>query len=295
MAELLIGSSGWDYAHPIEEGGWIGPFYPTSHTARLQYYSQFFPTVEIDATFYDNTYSKMTKRTFYDMVKAVPSNFQFSISVPENITHIKRLDSRRHATVAFQNFLDKISPLKDANKLGAILLHLPSSFLVNEFRHIDGFLDKLPLGYDYAIEFHNLSWQMDGSWKMLRHYNVASVMRDSPDVQSQDLSNIPMTADHVLIRLRGRAKGSIHNYFYDEVQLRYWADKINQLRRDREAKILRIYFNNHYGAKAIANAIQLKELLGEKISEKEKKVVQKVSDAISRDKTEKQFLDFTEA
>jgi uncharacterized protein YecE (DUF72 family) len=295
MAELLIGSSGWDYAHPVEKGGWVGPFYPNSQTARLQFYSQFFPTVEIDATFCDSTYSKMTKRTFYDMVKAVPSNFQFSIRVPENITHIKRLDSRRHATVAFQNFLDKISPLKDANKIGAILLHIPSSFLVNEFKHIDGFLDKLPLGYDYAMEFHNLSCQIEGSWKMLRHYNVAAVMRDSPDVQPKDITNIPMTSDHVLIRLDGLVEGSKHNYFYNEEQLRSWADKINQLRRDRETKILRIYFNNHYGAKAIANAIQLKELLGEKISEEEKKTVQKITDAINRVKTEKQFLDSSEA
>ena len=56
------------------------------------------------------------------MVKATPNNFQFSVKVPENITHIKRLDSRRHATVAFQEFLDKISPLKDANKLGMLEL-----------------------------------------------------------------------------------------------------------------------------------------------------------------------------
>src|SRR5919202_7233 len=130
MSQLLIGCSGWNYGDPVEDGGWVGSFYPDSHTKRLRYYSEFFPTAELDAT-------------FYGMVKATPKNFQFSVKAPETVTHIKRLDSRRHATVTFQEFLDKISPLKDANKLGAILLQLPPSFTVNEFKQIEGFLDKL--------------------------------------------------------------------------------------------------------------------------------------------------------
>ncbi len=295
MAQPLIGCSGWDYKDSVEKGGWVGSFYPDSHTKRLQYYSQFFPTVEIEDTFCDNTYSRMTKRTFYDMVKAVANNFQFSVKVPENITHIKRLDSRRHATVAFQNFLDKISPLKDANKLGAISLQLPSSFTINEFKQIEGFLDKLPLGYDYAMGFYHSSWQIEESSSMLRHYNIAVVIMDSPDLQPKHLSNITMTADHVLIRFHDLMNEPRSNYLYNEDQLRAWAYKINQLRKDPEIKILRLYFNNHYGGKAIANAIQLKEMVGGKMSTKEQKMQRKVLDAISKVEAQKQFVDYSEA
>jgi uncharacterized protein YecE (DUF72 family) len=141
--QVLIGCSGWNYGDPVEKGGWVGSFYPDSQTKRLRYYSEYFPTAELDATFYDKFYSKMTKGTFYGMVKATPEIFQFSVKVPENVTHVKRLDSTRHAAAAFQEFLDKISPLKEANKLGAILIQLPPSFTVNEFRQTVGFLDKL--------------------------------------------------------------------------------------------------------------------------------------------------------
>jgi uncharacterized protein YecE (DUF72 family) len=64
------------------------------------------------------------------------------------------------AMTAFEEFLDRIAPLKAANKLGAILFQLPPSFTVSEFRQVEGFLDRLPTttkGYDYAIEFRHSS------------------------------------------------------------------------------------------------------------------------------------------
>jgi uncharacterized protein YecE (DUF72 family) len=32
--------------------------------------------------------------TFYGMINATPDNFEFSVKVPETVTHIKRLDVR---------------------------------------------------------------------------------------------------------------------------------------------------------------------------------------------------------
>ncbi|MGA7542073.1 MAG: DUF72 domain-containing protein [Nitrososphaeraceae archaeon] len=64
----------------------------------------------------------MTKGTFIGMVKATPEKFQFSVKVPETITHQKRLDVNKNVITDFEEFLDKTSPLKDSNKLGAILL-----------------------------------------------------------------------------------------------------------------------------------------------------------------------------
>ena len=46
----------------------------------------------MDSTFYEKFYTNMTKGTFIGMVKATPEKFQFSIKVPETITHKKRLD-----------------------------------------------------------------------------------------------------------------------------------------------------------------------------------------------------------
>ena len=87
----------------------------------------------------------MTKGTFIGMVRATPEKFQFSVKVPETITHNKRLDINKGAMVDFEEFLDKISPLKTANKLGTILIQLPPSFTVSDFKKIEGFLDRLPI------------------------------------------------------------------------------------------------------------------------------------------------------
>jgi uncharacterized protein YecE (DUF72 family) len=103
-----------------------GSIRPNANTKRLSYYSQFFNTVELDSTFHNKFYSNMTKGTFIGMVRATPEKFQFS-EVPESITHGKRLDVRRGTITDFEEFLEKISPLKKAHKLRAILIQLPAS------------------------------------------------------------------------------------------------------------------------------------------------------------------------
>jgi uncharacterized protein YecE (DUF72 family) len=290
MSQILIGCSGWNYEDPVEKGGWVGSFYPDVQTKRLRYYSEFFPTAELDATFYDKFYSKMTSGTFYGMIKATPPEFQFSVKVPETVTHTKRMDVKRGAMDSFQEFLEKISPLKRANKLGAILLQVPPSFSVNEFKQVEEFLNKMPSGYDYALEFRHASWQTEGPWEMLRHYKVGAVMTDSPDLKLNYLSEIKLTADHSFIRLHGRNEGYWYNYLYSKEELKPWTEKVNKMAKDPETKRLRIYFNNHYGGKAVVNAIQFKEMIEEKEpSEKEKDAKQKILYALSNAATQKKL------
>ncbi|MDQ3836738.1 MAG: DUF72 domain-containing protein [Thermoproteota archaeon] len=290
MSQILIGCSGWNYGDSVEKGGWVGSFYPDVQTKRLRYYSEFFRTAELDASFYDKFYSKMTSGTFYGMVKATPTEFQFSVKVPETVTHTKRMDVKRGAMETFQEFLEKISPLKTANKLGAILLQLPPSFSVNEFKQVEKFLNKMPSGYDYALEFRHASWQTEGPWEMLKHYNVGAVMTDSPDPKLNYLSDIKLTADHSFIRFHGRNEGYWYNYLYSEEELRPWTEKVNKMAKDPEMKRLRIYFNNHYGGKAVVNAIQFKEMIqSKKPSEKERDAKQKILRALSNAATQKKL------
>lgn len=84
-----FGCSGWKYRYLPEKGGWLGVFYPEKQTKRLRFYSEFFNTLEMDATFYGEFYSKTTRGLFLDMVNTNPENFEFSIKVPEPITHRK--------------------------------------------------------------------------------------------------------------------------------------------------------------------------------------------------------------
>ena len=177
---VLIGCSGWSYSESVVEGRWMKIFYPNTRTKKLQFYSQFFNTVEMDSTFYEKFYKYMTKETFNSISTALPPNFQFSLKIPESITHEKSLDVNRGAINTLEEFLEKISPLKTMNKLGALIIQLPPSFTVREFKNIEEFLDRLPGGYDFAVEFRHPSWNTEGPWELLKHYNIAAVMTDSP-------------------------------------------------------------------------------------------------------------------
>ena len=276
MGELLLGCSGWNYGDTPDRGGWVGIFYPDRNTKRLRYFSQFFDTAEMDSIFYEKFYSHMTKGTFIGMVKATPENFQFSVKVPETITHRKRLDVRKGAITDFKIFLDKISPLKNSNKLGAVLLQLPPSFTVGEFKNMEGFLDKLPSGYHYAVEFRHPSWKTEGPWDMLKHYNIAAVMTDSPAKENLEfLSEVTVTtSDHSFIRFHGRnTKGHYwYDYLYSKEELKPWIEKVEEVKR--QTKVLRAYFNNHYGGAAVINALQFKEMLGNRLSENERSIIE---------------------
>ena len=188
MNQILIGCSGWSYTDLPEKGGWTKVFYPNGQTKRLSYYSQFFNTVEMDSSFYEKFYKYMTKQTFIGMDKATPDHFEFSIKVPETVTHIKRLDVNKGAISSLDEFLDKISPLRMAKKLGAILIQLPPSFTVTDFKNTENFLERLSSDYHYAIEFRHPSWNTEGPWEMLKHYNIAAVMTDSPTIRQSPVS-----------------------------------------------------------------------------------------------------------
>ncbi len=283
MGELLLGCSGWNYGDTPDRGGWVGIFYPDRNTKRLRYYSQFFDTAEMDSIFYEKFYSHMTKGTFIGMVKATPANFQFSVKVPEIITHRKRLEVGKGAITDFEIFLDKTSPLKNSDKLGAILLQLPPSFTVNDFKNIEKFLDKLPSGYHYAVEFRHPSWKTEGPWDMLKHYNIAAVMTDSPAKENLEfLSEVTVTsADHSFIRFHGRnTKGHYwYDYLYSKEELRPWVEKIEEVKK--QTKVLRAYFNNHYGGAAVINALQFKEMLGNKLSADERNIIEHAQEYLS--------------
>jgi len=271
--QVLIGCSGWSYSDSFERGGWVKVFYPDAQTKKLPYYAQFFETAEMDATFYEKFCMYMTKGTFTAMIRATPDKFQFSIKVPETVTHDKRLDVTKGAMALFEEFLEKISPLKSANKLGAVLIQLPPSFTVKEFQNTEEFLDRLPNGYDYAIEFRNPSWNTEGPWEMLKHYGIAAVMTDSPEQDNlQFLSQAIVTANHCFIRWHGRQIKPRYNYLYSREELKQWVDKVRQL--SNETAVVRGYFNNHYGARAVVNAIEFKEMLGKVLSDKEKAVLE---------------------
>ena len=78
MAEkgaIYIGTSGWSY--PRGAGTWAGYFYPAGTANELEYYSQFFNTVEINSSFY----RPPNPGYVYNWVRRTPVDFLFAVKL----------------------------------------------------------------------------------------------------------------------------------------------------------------------------------------------------------------------
>lgn len=284
-SKLFIGCSGWNYGDSSEKGGWRNVFYPDNKTRKLTYYSQFFNTVEMDATFYNRFYQHMTQGLFVGIARTTPPDFKISVKVPEIITHDKRLDINKDVMVDLMTFLDKISPLKNSNKLGAIIIQLPPSFTITESKKLEEFLNVLMNNTDvqsnnnFAIEFRHTSWNTEGVLELLQHYDIASVLTDSPEKEHLEFlsneNNITSRSTSV-VRLHGRNTTQGHywyNYLYSQRELEPWVEKIGRI--NQKTDTIFVYFNNHYGGKALVNALQFKEMINHKpLPDNEKKVLE---------------------
>jgi uncharacterized protein YecE (DUF72 family) len=111
---------------------------------------------------------------------------------------------------------------------------------------------------------------------MLKHYNIATVITDSPEKENLSfLSKSTVTSsDHSFVRFHGRnITGHYwYNYLFSKEELKPWVEKIMKLKD--QTKKLRIYFNNHYGGKAVINALQFKEMNGMTLRDEERKILQ---------------------
>jgi len=61
------------------------------------------------------------------------------------------------------------------------------------------------------------------------------------------------------IRFHGRNSKYRHNYVYYKDELKHgWIDKVKDI--TSKTNTLRIYFNDHYGVKAVINALEFNEI-----------------------------------
>ncbi|MEO8206380.1 MAG: DUF72 domain-containing protein, partial [Chthoniobacterales bacterium] len=163
---IFIGTSSWKYP------GWMGTLYDEQRYLRrsrfskatferecLQEYAEVFPTVCVDAGFYQYPDERQTEK----MVSLVPASFQFAFKVTEMFTlrHFTKLP--RHAARAgevnehFLNgdcfrrqFLKPLTPFQDS--IGVLIFSF-TRFSARDFRRgrefvekLDAFLRELPDG-----------------------------------------------------------------------------------------------------------------------------------------------------
>lgn len=203
---FLIGTSGFAY------DDWVGPFYPpaigTQKHEWLSYYADYFPTLEINSSYYSMPTEPMVKAW---VEKSRGREFEFSLKVPRSVTHDHMVDGHvEEAERDLDAFLAVTAPLADERKRGPLLFQLSPYF-----RHKEPTLDALRAvlqrargaGATVAVELRHESWldrttydlQFDAK-RVLRENDAALVVTDGPGFPPL---NVP-TATHGYVRFHGR-------------------------------------------------------------------------------------------
>ena len=283
-SQIRIGTSGWHY--PTGEGTWDGIFYPPRgrrHRPKgfdeLAYYAEHFDTVEVNSTFYGVPRQAVTA----GWADRTPDGFAFSIKLYQQFTHPKMFAAAtgsRDTRVErgdIDGFCEAIAPIHETGKLGVLLAQFPPSFKNEAASHdyLAWLLDALA-DHPVAVELRHRSWSDDiaGTLRLLNGLGAAWVQIDEPKFRlSIEQNFLPNVETFYYMRLHGRnaRKWWRHDRVEERYDYHYSAAELQPFRDTADAagrlvKRLFLYMNNHFGAKAVANAATLKHELGLDVS-----------------------------
>jgi uncharacterized protein YecE (DUF72 family) len=299
VGRILIGTASWTDPTLVKEGN----FYPPdakSAEARLRFYAEQFPIVEVDSTYY----FPPSEKNSVLWIERTPQEFTFNVKAYSLLTNhptkreslYKDLLSEVPDEVAakpnlyraqlpdavveevWQRFHDALMPLHSAGKLGAVLFQFPQWFVISR-RNKDYILESAARLKDFriAVEFRHKSWleerNAEETLSFLEEHDLPFVAVDMP--QGFDSSVPPIAAatakDLAMVRFHGRdpevwAKRNVSaserfRYEYSEPELREWVPKIKEI--SVQARETHVLMNNCYRDYAVNSARQLGDLLEE--------------------------------
>ncbi|UCC72130.1 MAG: DUF72 domain-containing protein [Gemmatimonadota bacterium] len=232
---LRIGTAGWTippgYADRFPDDG--------SHLAR---YARVANAVEINSSF------KKTHRpsTYRRWGESVPADFRFSVKLPKEITHVRRLvDVEEPLGI----FLEGVREL--GNKLGPLLVQLPPSLLYGP-GVAAAFLNLLRERFDGAVvlEPRHASWFEEGADGILERWKVSRAAADPANVEGAGEPG--GRKELVYYRLHGSPvmyRSPYSRAFLERLAARLgeWGDEIERW----------VIFDNTAEAQAVPNALDL--------------------------------------
>ncbi len=273
---VRVGTCGWSY--PKGHGTWDGVFYPLALADRdkLGFYAQYFDTVEINSSFYRPPSAEAAR----GWAARVPDDFRFTAKLWQKFTHPKMFEEATGARAELRQedvdqFMAGLAPLADAGKLGAVLAQFPVSFKPDDgsLEYLEDLVRRLTgSGLPLAVELRHRDWTASDSAgparELLGEFDVAWVMIDEPHFKGS-IRHIPLTSRLGYFRFHGRnykewwshkEAEDRYNYLYPaREQQALAADVAEVSARTSETYA---FYNNHYGAKATVNALQLELALG---------------------------------
>jgi uncharacterized protein YecE (DUF72 family) len=296
VGNIYYGTSSWTDPTLLKSKD----FYPSDAKKpeeRLRFYSERFPLVEVDATFYAlpsernaGLWAERTPEHFVFNVKAFGLMTQHAVAVkslPEPIRDMLPEETADKARVyardlpedamnaVWDMFGAALRPLAEAGKLGAILYQFPHWFAASRANvaYLRELAERSPA--QPAIEFRGAGWMKEGKQErtldLLRDIGATYVVVDEP--QGFKTSVPPVVAatspDLAMLRFhghnadnwekRGISAAERFRYLYSEDELRKWVEPARELAG--ESKQLHVLMNNCYADYGVRNAAQFAGLL----------------------------------
>lgn len=288
--DVLVGTASWTDPTLLATD-----FYPRAARtpeARLRYYSEIFPTVEVDSSFY----AIPSRRNAELWVERTPHDFRFNVkafawitgheaevrALPLAIRTTLPVNDRREPRLraplgealdlAYDFFRSAIEPLRVAGKLGCVLAQFPPWFTATPMNEafVENIRQRLS-GVDIAVEFRHSSW-FDGrsarTLDFLRAHNLAHSCIDAPIAGSIPVTPFDLTTSIGYVRLHGRNRDAWFrrvptaaqrfDYRYGDDELREVAHKVARLKRARTTYVL---FNNCHADDGVKNAQAMQKIL----------------------------------
>jgi uncharacterized protein YecE (DUF72 family) len=256
---VYVGCSGFSYRD------WKGTFYPSNidQSEMIVYYEKFFDVVEINYTFYSMPHP-YTMNSFLEKTKRL----RFSIKVNRVFTH-----ERNYGPDELRKFLEGCRPVLESERFICFLFQFPQSFTYSP-ESLD-YLRKLSEdfhGYERVLELRSRSFGRSDLFEEVEALGFSLVNVDAPKVRGVLVGPWRSVGPLNYIRIHGRNAERWHDHeeAYQRYDYLYSPEELRELRD----KILRIYggkdtyvfFNNHYRGKGAYNALQMKELFGERVN-----------------------------
>jgi len=262
---LYCGPSGWSYLD------WNGTVYPKLKPRGfhpLQDIASYFDAVEINTTFYQPIRPEIA-RLWLRKVAHNPK-FLFTAKLGRRFTHERLLGA---AEVG--QFKDGLWPLLAARKLGCVLMQFPWTFRYTE-ENRDHLIAVRRAFHEFPLvaEMRHGSWMHEEALGTLIDHHVGFANIDQAAYTKAMPPTSLLTSSIAYVRLHGRNPQdwqrefgrvaqpiAAHDYLYPREELLEWKARIREIRE--HAAVAFVFANNDVGGKAVVNALQLAEMLGD--------------------------------
>jgi uncharacterized protein YecE (DUF72 family) len=239
----------------------------------LEFYARYFDTVEVNSTFY----RPLAPNVAQSWAAKTPRDFRFGIKLYQKFTHPMMFEEATGAEAVlgsrdFERFLEGIAPLKEAGKLGPVLAQFPASFKRSDenLEHLQRLAQKLD-DIQLVIELRHHSWTEDEAARNLLAANRVSWAHIDEPRFASSIGQVPNVGPLGYFRFHGRNakqwwKGDAeerYNYLYSPREQADLAQQITAVAGT--AGDTHVVYNNHYRARAVANGLQMKLLLGQDV------------------------------